>query len=144
MLTRELSSPSRFVAGLALVLVPTTTYGGSAILQMVLGRIPGYHENPLRKAFFRAGHAGAGAGVVVLLTLVSLLLVDGAALPDTLKALVRWSLFATPLLISAGFFLSVLLVKAERSGPPIGLRYLGIDALSIGTLTLGVGLLRGL
>lgn len=138
----ELSSPSRLVAGLALILVPTIAYGGSAILQLVLGRIPGYHENPLRKAFFRAGHAHAG--VLVLLTLVGLLFVDGAALPDTLKALVRWSLFATPLLISAGFFLSVLLAEAEKPGPLIGFLYLGIVSLSVGTLTLGVGLLRAL
>ena len=138
----ELSSNSRLVAGLALILVPTIAYGGSAILQMVLGRIPGYHENPLRKTFFRAGHAHAG--VLVLLTLVSLLFVDGAALPNALKALVRWSLFATPLLISAGFFLSVLPAKAKRPGPLIGLLYLGIGTLSVGTLTLGVGLLRAL
>ena len=113
----EVSSSSRLVAGLALILVPTIAYGGSAILQLVLGRIPGYHENLLRKAFFRAGHAHAG--VLVLLTLISLLFVDGAALPDALKALVRWSLFATPLLVSAGFFLSVLPTKAERPGPPL-------------------------
>lgn len=138
----ELSSASRLVAGLALILIPTVAYGGSAVLQMVLGRIPGYHDNPLRQAFFRAGHAHAG--VLILLTLIGLLLVDGAALPDALKALVRWSLFATPLLISAGFFLSVLPVKADRPGPLIGLLYVGISTLSVGTLTLGAGLLRSL
>lgn len=136
----ELSSPSALVAGLALVLVPTVAYGGSALLGMLLGRIPGYRENPLRKAFFRAGHAHAG--VLLVLALVGLLLVDGAALPDPLKALVRWSLFATPLLISAGFFLSVLPLQTDRPGPLVGLLYLGIGTLSVGTLTLGVGLLR--
>lgn len=136
----ELSSPSALVAGLALVLVPTVAYGGSALLAMLSGRIPGYRENPLRKAFFRAGHAHAG--VLLVLALVGLLLVDGARLPDSLKALVRWSLFATPLLVSAGFFLSVLPLKATRPGPLVGLLYLGILTLSVGTVALGVGLLR--
>lgn len=137
----ELSSSSRLVAGLALILVPTIAYGGSAILQMVSSRVPNYHENPLRKVFFRAGHVHAGA--LVLSILVGLLLV-GAALPDVLEELVRWSPFATPLLVSAGFFVSVLPAETERPVPLIGLLYLGIGTLNVRILTLGVGLLRAL
>ena len=138
----ELSSGSRLVAGLGLILIPTIAYGGFSLLQMLLGRIPGYHENPTRKAFFRAGHAHAG--VLTLLALVGIILSDSAALPEALRALVRWSLFVTPLLVAAGFFLSVIPPKAERPGPLIGLLYTGVITLSVGTLTLGVGLLRSL
>ncbi len=137
----ELSSSSRLVAGLALILVPTIAYSGSAILQMVLSRVPGYRENLLRKAFFRAGHTHAG--VLVLSTLIGLLWV-GAALPDVLEGLVRWSPFATLLLVSAGFFVSVLPAKTERPVPFIGLLHLGIGTLNVRILTLGVGLLRAL
>ncbi len=138
----ELSSSSRLVLGLSLILIPTIAYGGVSILQMLLGRIPGYHENPLRKAFFRAGHAHAG--VLTLVALIGITLTDSTNLPEGLQALVRWCLFATPLLVSAGFFLSVLPLKAERPGPLIALLYAGILTLTVGTLTLGVGLLRSL
>lgn len=67
----ELSSGSRLVLGLSLILIPTIAYGGFSILQMTLERIPGYHENALRKAFFRAGHTHAG--VLTLLALVGIL-----------------------------------------------------------------------
>lgn len=135
-----MSDASRFIAGVILILVPTTEFGGSALLAMVQGRLPGYRDNPLRRAFFRAGHAHAG--VLVILALVGLLLVDGAALPAGLKALVRWSLFTAPLLVSAGFFLCVLPLNADRPGRLVALIYLGALALAVGTVTLGVGLLR--
>jgi hypothetical protein len=67
----ELSSGSRLVPSLSLILIPTIAYGGFSILQMILGRIPGYHENALRKAFFWAGHTHAG--VLTILALVVIL-----------------------------------------------------------------------
>lgn len=67
----EISSSARLVLGLSLIFIPTHGYGGFSILQMTLERIPGYHENALRKAFFRAGHAHAG--VLTVLALVGIL-----------------------------------------------------------------------
>ena len=74
------SDASRFVAGLILVLVPTVEIGGAFLLWMISRRIPGYMDNPVRQALFRAGHAHAG--VLVILALVGILYVDRTALSE--------------------------------------------------------------
>lgn len=134
-----ISPGSRFVAGLIFVLLPTVELGGLALLTFIRKRIPGYLDNPLRQAFFRAGHAHAG--VLCILALAGLFYVDQAILADQTKALVRWMLFAAPLLISAGFFLSVVRPSATKPSGLIALTYLGALSLAAGVLTLGVGLL---
>jgi hypothetical protein len=134
-----LSDASRFTAGLILVLVPTIELGGLALLWMISKRIPGYLDNPIRQALFRAGHAHAG--VLVILALVGILYVDKTALPEGAKALVRWLLFAAPLLVSAGFFLSVVEPSAQKPGRMIRLVWAGAVCLGLGVLTLGVALL---
>ena len=136
-----MSDASRLVAGLLLVLVPTVEIGGAALLWMISRRIPGYLDNPVRQALFRAGHAHAG--VLVILALVGTLYVDHTGLSEDTKALIRWLLFAAPLLFSAGFFFSVLPPRAERPNGWIALTYAGAICLGIGVLILGVTLLRG-
>jgi hypothetical protein len=49
-----------------------------------------------------------------VLGLVGMLSVDQTPLSDGLKSLVRVSLLVAPILVSLGFFLSVLSPKAER------------------------------
>jgi len=60
----------------------------------------------------RAGHAHPG---VWLLGLVGMLDVDQTPLSDGLKTVVRVTLLVAPILVSLGFFLSVL--SPRRSGP---------------------------
>jgi len=133
------SDASRFVAGLILVLVPTVEIGGAFLLWMISRRIPGYMDNPVRQALFRAGHAHAG--VLVILALVGILYVDRTALSEPTKALIRWLLFAAPILVSAGFFLSVIKPSAQKPSGAIGLTFIGAACLAVGVLVLGVALL---
>ena len=123
-----------------LITVPSIEFGGVALLAFIRRRDPGYVDNPLRKALFRAGHAHAG--VLVILALVALLYVDQTRLPEVLRTLVRTSVALAPILVSAGFFFSVASRRAERPNRFLGLVYLGALFLAMGTITLGVGLLR--
>jgi hypothetical protein len=135
-----MSDASLRIAGIILVIVPTIEFGGYSLLRFIAKREPGYLDNPVRRALFTAGHAHAG--VLVILALVGLLFVDRADLSGGVKTLVRDSLALAPILMSAGFFLSIVSPKATQPGRLIGLVYLGALSLAVGTVTLGVGLLR--
>jgi len=54
-----MSSESRRMAGVLLLVLPTVMYGGVALLTMLVGS-PEYMANPLRQDLWRAGHAHAG------------------------------------------------------------------------------------
>ena len=135
-----MAAASISTAGVILVLVPTVVYGGVALLGFISRRTPGYLDNPVRQNLFRAGHAHAG--VLIILALVGLLYVDQANLGDGLKQMVRTFLVSGPILLPIGFFLSVLSPTAERPNRIILFAYVGAVLLAIGTLTLGIGLLR--
>jgi hypothetical protein len=107
---------------------------------MLTRRIPGYLDNPLRQNMFRAGHAHPGVWLV--LGLVGMLYVDQTPLSGGLKSVVRVTLLVAPILMSLGFFLSVVSPKAERPNRFIILIYLGALSLAVGVLTLGVGLFQ--
>lgn len=139
-MSADISPDSMRIAGVLFVLVPTIIFGGASLLWMIRSRLPGYLDNPVRQALFRAGHAHAG--VLVMLALVSLLYVDGAALAPATKRLVRSLLAFAPILVSAGFFFSVLAPSATRPNRLIVLVYLGALSLTVGTVILGVGMLR--
>ena len=109
-------------AGVILVLVPTVVYGGVSLLGFISRRTAGYLDNPVRQNLFRAGHAHAG--VLIILALVGLLYVDQADLGDGTKQL------------------SVVSPRAERPNRVILFTYAGAVLLAVGTLILGVGLLR--
>jgi hypothetical protein len=128
------------IAGIILIVVPTIEFGGYSLLRFLTKDIPGYLDNPVRRALFTAGHAHAG--VLVILALVGLLYVDQADLSGGAKTLVRDSLALAPILMSAGFFLSIVSPRATRPGPLIALVYLGAISLAVGAVTLGVGLIR--
>ncbi len=76
--------------------------------------------------------------MILILSLVSLLLVDHADLGDGWKQLVRSAIPAAAILVPAAFFLSVVRPRAERPGRIILLAPLGAVSLSVGLLTLGV------
>jgi hypothetical protein len=134
------SDASLRVAGILLVVVPTIEFGGYSLLRFIARREPGYLDNSVRRALFTAGHAHAG--VLVILALVGLLYVDQADLSSGAKSLVRNTLTAAPILMPAGFFLSIASPAATKPSRLIALVYLGALSLAIGTVTLGIGLLR--
>lgn len=126
-------------AGILLVVFPTVIGGGVSILALLLRRSP-YYDHPLRPRLWAAGHAHAG--VILILSLVALLLVDHADLGDGWKQLVRSAIPSAAILVPAAFFLSVVRARAERPNRLILLAPVGAVSLSVGLLTLGVGLLR--
>jgi hypothetical protein len=135
-----MSSQSRLVAGVLLILLPTVEIGGVSILSRLLGD-PEYMENKLRQDLWRAGHAHAGVWLV--LSLVALRYVDEAALSEGMRWLVRLSLPAAAILTPAAFFLSVLSPEATKPNALIYLAYVGGVSLALGLLALGIGLIRG-
>ncbi len=136
-MTRE----ARLMSGIILIIVPTIQYGGYFLLTSLMDKGSGYMENPLRQNFFRAGHAHAG--VIVILSLICQVLADSALLPVPLLWFVRIGVPLSAILISAGFFFSVLPPTASQASGAVSLIYVGALILAAGVLTLGIGLLRG-
>ncbi len=138
-----MSPESVRAAGVLLVVFPTVVFGGVSILRLWMSRRSPYlRANPLRHRFWAAGHAHAG--VLLILSLVALLLVDHADLGAGWRQVVRSAIPVSAILVPAGFFLSVLKQDAERPNALINLAYLGAVTVSLGMLTLGVGLLRAI
>lgn len=134
-----MSPHSRLTAGVLLILFPTVVYGGTSILSMLVGD-PGYAENQLRQDLWRAGHAHAG--VLLILSLVTLRYADEARLPEWLRTVARHSIPAAAVLMPAAFFLSVLSPEATEPNALINLAYVGAILLAAGLSILGVGLIR--
>ncbi len=130
---------SRRLAGILLVVLPSVVFGGVSLLTLLIGD-PTYMRNPLRQDLWRAGHAHAG--VLLILTLVALRYVDEARLSPAMKSLVRFSIPSAAILLPLAFFLSVLSPDATRPNVLISLAYVGAVVLTVGLVTLGVGLLR--
>ena len=135
-MTRE----ARLLSGIILITVPTIQYGGYFLLTSLMDRTSGYMENPLRQNFFRAGHAHAG--VIVILSLVCQILADAAVLPVPLVWFVRIGVPLSAILISAGFFFSMLPPTATQASGAVSLIYVGAVILAISAITLGIGLIR--
>ena len=135
-----MSRATRLMAGLILVLVPTIQLGGSFLLASLIDRESGYMTNALRQNFFRAGHAHAG--VLTILSLVCQVFVDAARLSPAVAWLVRIGAPLSGILISAGFFFSVMAPGASEPGRAVVLIYAGAVLLAASVLSLGTGLLR--
>jgi CDP-diglyceride synthetase len=133
------SSESRLMAGILLILLPTVVFGGTSILSMLIGD-PEYAQNQLRQDLWRAGYAHVG--VLLVLSLVTLRYVDEAALSGRMKRLVRHSIPAAAILLPVAFFLSVLSPAATEPNAMIYLAYVGAISLTFGLFVLGVGLVR--
>jgi hypothetical protein len=135
-MTREAKS----ISGIILITVPSIQYGGYFLLTSLMNRSSGYMDNALRQNFFRAGHAHAG--VIVILSLVCQLLADGAALPASLLWTVRVGVPLAAILISAGFFFSMMSPSASEPNGSVALIYIGALVLAFSVVTLGIGLVR--
>jgi hypothetical protein len=134
-----MSAESRRMAGILLVVFPTVVYGGFSLLNLLLHN-PDYAANPLRQDLWRAGHAHAG--VLLILSLVTLRYVDDANLSERLKQAIRSAIPSTAILLPAAFFLSILPPDATRPNQLIFLAYAGAIILALALLVLGVGLLK--
>jgi hypothetical protein len=130
---------SRRLAGILLVVMPTVIYGGVSLLYLLMNE-PEYRLNGLRQDLWRAGHAHAG--VMLVLALVVLRYVDEARLSPGWRWVARLSAPIAAILLPVGFFLSVLRADAVRPNGFIYLAYAGAAVLTVGLLTLGIGLLR--
>ena len=135
-MTRE----ARLLSGIILITVPTIQYGGYFLLTSLMDKGSGYMDNPLRQNFFRAGHAHAG--VIVILSLVCQILADSAVLPSPVIWFVRIGVPLSAILISAGFFFSMLPTTAAQPSGAVSLIYVGAAILAISVLTLAIGLIR--
>jgi hypothetical protein len=135
-----MTQESRLLSGIILITVPTIQYGGYFLLTSLVNRASGYMENPLRQNFFRAGHAHAG--VIVLLSLVCQLLADSATLPIPLLWFIRIAVPFAAVLISAGFFFSVLPPTTTQPNGAVCLIYLGAVVLAVAVVSLGIGLIK--
>jgi hypothetical protein len=133
------SRESRVTAGILLILLPAVVYGGTSILSLLIGE-PAYAQNELRQDLWRAGHAHAG--VLLVLSLVTLRYVDEANLPGWLRSFARHSIPAAAVLLPAAFFLSVLSPDATEPNAMIYLAFVGAVFLASGVLVLGIGLIR--
>ena len=135
-MTRE----ARVMSGIILITVPTIQYGGYFLLTSLMNKSSGYMDNPLRQNFFRAGHAHAG--VIVILSLICQILADSATLPNPLLWFVRIGVPFAAILMSAGFFFSVLPPTATQPSGAVSLIYAGAVVLAIAVISLGIGLVR--
>jgi hypothetical protein len=127
------------LAGILLVVFPTVIFGGVSVLSMLIGD-PAYAANELRQDLWRAGHAHAG--VLLILSLLSLRYVDEAELSGAMKSVVRHAIPAAAILLPTAFFLSILSPNATQPNAVINLAYIGAIVLSVGLVILGVGLIR--
>lgn len=135
--TLVLSPASRYLAGAVLLTIVGIEFGGWFMTRVVRGKV---ELTPFQKTFARAGHAHAG--VLVTLSLVTLVLADAAALTGALGWLARIGPPVAAALISAGFFFSSM-GRGEITRPNrlIWLIWLGALSLAVGVVTLGIGLL---
>lgn len=123
------------VVGATLLTVITIAFGGTFLLRVAGG---GYAFNDLQKSFFRAGHAHAG--VLVILGLVCVLAQDAAGVGGGWE----WAavgVLASAILISAGFFLSVLGRDPKRPGRAIALLWAGAAVLTLALLAVGISII---
>lgn len=128
-------------AAVLLVVFPTVVFGGVSILFLwITRRHPYLRDNPLRSRLWTAGHAHAG--VLLVLSLVALLLLEHAQLGQAGRRLVQWAFPLAAILLPVAYFLSVLPADTRRPNRLINLAYLGAVSLTVGMLTLGIGLLR--
>ena len=131
---------ARLMSGIILITVPTIQYGGIFSADFSDEQEQRFHGESAPSNFFRAGHAHAG--VIVILSLVCQILADAAVLPTPLLWFVRIGVPLAAVLISAGFFFSVLPPTATQASGAVALIYAGALVLAVGVVALGIGLLR--
>lgn len=134
--TLVLSPDSRSTAGILLLAIVGVEWGGTYMLSIVRGR---QQVTGFQRSFHRAGHAHAG--VLVILSLVSLVIIDATDLSGLSATLARNTIPLAAILFPAGFFFSSLGRSVTEPNRFILLLYAGAISLAVGVVSLGVGLL---
>jgi hypothetical protein len=130
-----MNSSNLISTGVVLLIVITVAYGGTFLLKVTTGGVP---ANDLQRRFYRAGHAHAG--VLIILGLLIRLTLQHPAVPVWSAALADGVLYAA-VLMSAGFFLSVIGSDPQRPNRWRMLIWLGALCLTVGLAGAGVGLI---
>ncbi|MGW4125682.1 hypothetical protein [Nocardia sp. NPDC004711] len=131
------TTTTRRIAGILLLIMVGVEFGGYFLTQIDAGKVP---QTAFQDSFARAGHAHAG--VLLILSLISLILTDSARLTGWFGLLTRLATPVAAVLISAGFFLSAIGTGRTQPNSLVVLLWLGVASLTIGLVTLGVSLLR--
>jgi hypothetical protein len=134
MMTRE----AKLMAGIIILTVPSIAYGGTFLLSVLSGQ----SDIPLtdfQKSMFRAGHAHAG--VLVILSLVTLLFVDHTIYKEKIKWMLRSGFPLAAILISGGFFAAAIGNQLTKPNDLIWILWLGVAVFGISLVSLGLGLI---
>ena len=131
-----LSPATLNTAGVLLLAIVAVEWGGTYLLALARGRRT---ATPFQITFARAGHAHAG--VLVILSLVTLLYVDASGATGLLGALARQGIPLAAILMPLGFFLSSAGRDRTKPNALIWLLYTGALALGVGAVSLGIALL---
>lgn len=129
----------KLFCGITLLTVPAIQYGGYFLLTVLSGT-DGTALTGFQQSMFRAGHAHAG--VLVVLSLVAQLLVDGARLPAGLMVAVRTAFPSAAILVSGGFFAAAIGENVTALTSFIAVLYAGLGVLAFAVIALGIGLLK--
>jgi len=135
-----MSSDTKLMCGILLLVIPTIQYGGYFLLTILSGKF----KIPLtefQKSMARAGHAHAG--VLVILSLISQVLCDYANLRPELIWVVRIGFPLSAILVSGGFFAGSAGKYIIKPNKFIWILYSGIVTLACVVIILGVGLISG-
>lgn len=133
--TTTLQAGTLLSVGILLLFLVTVESGGYFLTKLVRGHAA---ANELQRSFFRAGHAHAA--VLLVLSVLLLVVLDGVALAAPLGVLARNGVPAAAILMPAGFFLSVVGRDPRRPNAFVALLWLGAAALTAGLLAAGAGL----
>lgn len=131
-----LAASTHRTAGILLLSIATIEWGGLYLLRVTRGRVP---VTDFQRSFHRAGHAHAG--VLVILSLVSLLYVDVGGVAAPWSQVAASAIPASALLIPGGFFFSSLGRGVTSANRWVVLIHLGVVSLAVGVVSLGIGLL---
>jgi len=133
-----LSAEARLTAGILLLSIVAVESGGLYMLRIVRRQVP---ATGFQISFARAGHAHAG--VLVVFGLLCQLFADATGLSQPWATVARSGVPLAAILMPAGFFFSSMGAGRTEPNRFIWLVYAGALSLTIGVVTLGIGLLAG-
>ncbi len=125
--------PIKLFTVIALVSLPTVMFGGYSLLRLMKDR----KLTPFQETYFRAGHAHAG--VLLVLSLVSLVLLGGTDLSTGVRWLVCLLLLIGVLAQSGGMFLHAFTGTAGAWSRGNSLTVAGAGLLAVALLIVAWG-----
>ena len=131
-----IQSSTQVLLGILLLSLVTVESGGYFLTKVTRGSVP---ANELQRSFFRAGHGHAA--VLLVLGVAINAVVDSAEVGGAWEYLAKAGVPIAAILMSAGFFLSVLGKDPPRPNRFILLLWLGAAVLTAGLVASGLALL---